>query len=327
MKKILLVFMLTLLVFSVACASNEVNEESKAQGSEDEEVTIKWGLFKNYSPVFIANHLGYFEDEGVKVDMTGTFTSGPAVVQAAASKELDGGHSALSGIINAVNSGVKIKAVADSQTEHENGKLMRWYVLEESDIKSPKDLKGKKIAVNSFAGSFYYTALIYLEKNGLSKDDVEFVQIPHHNSEQALRQGEVDVAGIIDPYSVATEKNGGVRTLFTAYDVLGENQFSAIFFTEEFIENHPEAIDKFLKAYNRAINYIYENPTDAAKIMAEEIDISEDLMGEHIYTENAQLIEEDIEFWMNEMRKYGELKDDGKLTAEDIISDKAVVKE
>lgn len=315
-----------ILVMIIGAWSINIMKDKDENNNSNDLVTIRWGLFKNYNPVFIGKNLGFFEEEGINLEFTGTFTSGPAIVQAAASNDLDAGHSALSGIINAVHSNIKIKAVADSQTEFKDGQLMRWYILEDSDIKKPEDLKGKKVAVNSFAGSFYYTFLMYLEKNGINKESVELVLIPHHNQEQALRQEEVDVIGVIDPYSIHAEYSGGVKKLFNAYEILDNNQFSAIFFTEKFLQENPEVVRNFLKAYNRSIKYIYEHPEESAKIMASEIEIPKELIGQHKYTENAQLIPEDIDFWMNQMRKYEELKDDGELKPEDIMADVAEIK-
>lgn len=121
---------------------------------------IRWGLFKNYQPVFVAQRLGYFRQAGVRVRFTGTFTSGPQIIQAAGTGDVDAGHSAISGIANAVASGVRVIGIADSQTEFANAPLMQWFVLADSPIRRGSDLRGKRIAVNSLSGSFYYTVLI-----------------------------------------------------------------------------------------------------------------------------------------------------------------------
>jgi len=281
---------------------------------------VRWGVFKNYQPVFIAKEKGFFEDEGINVEFSGSFTSGPAVIQAAASDQIDAGHSAVTGIINAVNAGIMIRGVADSQTEFKDAPLMKWYVLSDSGIGVATDLKGKRIGINSLSGSFYYTALIYLERNGLSKEDVQFVIMPHNNQEQALYSRQIDVAGLIDPYTAHIEQTGGARVLYRAVDILGENQFSLIFFTRDFLDNSPEVVRRFFRAYKKAIAFISSNPKEASSVMANQVGVSTNLVGIHRFTHNAEVKLDDVQFWIDMMRKHGELIDNGKLTVRDVAT-------
>jgi ABC-type nitrate/sulfonate/bicarbonate transport system substrate-binding protein len=281
---------------------------------------IRWGVFKNFQPVFVAVEQGFFDQEGIRVEFTGNFTSGPAVVQAAGTGNVDAGHSATSGIVNAVNAGVSVIGVADSQTEFLDAPLMQWFVLADSPIDDPVDLRGKKVGVNSLSGSFYYTLLVYLQKNGLDKEDVQFVVIPHNNQEQALRSRQIEVAGLIDPYSMHIQREGGVRTLFRAVDVLGEVQFSLVFFRKEFVEKHPEAVKRFVRAYVHAIEFIVIHPEESSEIMAKHTGVTAELIGTHRYTPNAEVRMQDVQFWIDMMRQGNELNDGGKLRPEDVAT-------
>lgn len=284
-------------------------------------VKIRWGMFNNYNPIYVAVEKGFIKEEGIDLEFSGTFTSGPAVVQAAATGNIDAGHSAISGIVNAINSGIKVVGVADSQTEFRKAPLMQWFVLDRSNIRVAKDLRGKTIGVNSLSGSFYNTLLIYLKRNNIPKEDVHFMVIPHHNQEQALRSKQIDVAGLIDPYSIKMLQTGGVRTLFRAVDVLGERQFSLIFFTKQFIDRHPEAVVKFVRAYRKAINYLYDHPAEATNIIAKYTGVSAELGGTHLYTRNAEVRIKDAQFWIDIMRLNGELVDNNKIKAGDVCFD------
>lgn len=291
-----------------------------AQGQANTEPPVRWGVFKNYQPVFIAQEAGFFAKEGVRVEFVGNFVSGPAIIQAAAANQVDAGHSATSGIINAVHAGVRVIGVADSQTEFFDAPLMQWYVLEGSAIRKGADLKGKTIGINSLSGSFFDTLVEYLARNGLNKDQVQLVLMPHHHQEQGLRSGQIDVASLIDPYTVLIQQHGGVRPLFRAVDILGENQFSLVFFRTEFVERHREVVSRFVRAYQRAIEFISTNPREAADIMARAIGISGDLVGIHRYTPHAAVRLRDAMFWISQMRKNGELNDDGKLAPADVAT-------
>jgi ABC-type nitrate/sulfonate/bicarbonate transport system substrate-binding protein len=144
--------------------------------------------------------------------------------------------------------------------------------------------------------------------------------MPHHHQEQALRTGQIDVAGLIDPYTALIQQRGGVRTVFKAVDVIGESQFSLVFFRSEFAAKYPEMVTRFVRAYARAIDFIRTNPKEASDIMARAIGISANLEGIHRFTPNAEVRIADAAYWLDQMRRDGELKAGSKLTAGDVVT-------
>jgi len=283
---------------------------------------IRWGMFRNYQPVFIGVSKGFFKEAGVHVDMVGAFTSGPSIVQAVGIGQLDAGHSATTGLINAAAQGIKVVGVADSQTEFKTAPLQQWFVLEKSSIKKISELKGKRIGTNSLSGSFHYTMLLALQRHGLTKDDVQFVILPHERHEQALRSGLIDVAGIIDPYSVAITAGGGVRLIFSGADILGERQISLVFFAKKVIDETPEIVRRFLIGYRKSIEYLQANPFAGNTIMAKELGLDNNLVIQHRYTENAKVIMDDADFWLRTMRSNGELTKTPNIRTTDFVTDR-----
>lgn len=313
------IFLLSLSFLLVMGGCTTTPSSPTPQGSANVPV-VRWALFKNYDPAFVARAEGFFTRENVTVDFVGQFSSGPAIVQAAGTNNVDGGQSALTGLINGVSHGVQVVGVADSQTEFPQAPLQQWFVRQNSPIRTAQDLKGKKIGVNSLAGSFYYTLLLYLQNHGLTKNDVQFVLIPLNNQEQALRSGQIDVAGLIDPYSIHIQQQGGVRTFLRGVDFLHENQFSLIFFRKDFVQKHPEAVRRFVRAYQQAIEFIYAQPAKANNDIAQAIGISADLTGAHHYTPNAEVRLQDVRFWINLLRRFGSLQDHDVLTPTDVAT-------
>lgn len=299
------------------CASAGATNDAPAAKAEPP-AKVRWGWYKVYQPVYIALEKGYFKESGIELELVGPFTSGPAAVQAATAGKVDAAHSAITGLATAAAEGFKLKAVADSQSETSKAPLMRWYVKKDSTIREAKDLKGKTIAVNSFSGSFYFTILKYLEKAGLKKEDVQFVNMPHPNQPQALLTGQVDVAGVIDPFSAQLQESPETRVLVTGYDILGENQFSVIFFTEEFIRKSPATVKRFVGAYQKAVSFIEKHPDEAGKIIARQIEIDPRYNTLHRYTRNARVKTEDVDFWIRSLEDAGILKQRGAVKAADI---------
>jgi ABC-type nitrate/sulfonate/bicarbonate transport system substrate-binding protein len=283
---------------------------------------IRWGFFRNYQPVYVGVEKGFFREAGVEVELSGNFSSGPAVVQAAGTGKVDAGHSAITGLANAAAAGVEVVGLADSQTEFNDSPLQQWFVLDSSPIRSAADLRGSRIGTNSLSGSFYYTALLALRQAGIRKEDVTFVVLPHDKQEQALRSKQIDVAGIIDPFSVQASQSGGVRQIFTGASVLGERQISVVFFTRTYVDANPDAVRSFLVGYRRAISFIQENPTEANRLMAARLGLPTSLVVPHRYTERAAVRLADGDFWLATMRSGGELENAKNLTATNFLTDR-----
>lgn len=283
---------------------------------------IRWGLFRNYQPVYAGLAAGLFEQAGVRVVSAGSFTSGPAVIQAAATGQIDAGHAAITALANAAAQGFKLTGVADSQTEFADAPLQQWLVTAPSPRRTMADLRGARIGTNSLSGSFYYTVLLALRRQRIARDAVRFVILPHERQEQALRAGLIDVAGIVDPYTIAALHRGGVRTLFTGADVLGQRQISLVFFTRQFADAHPDTVRRFLAGYRQAIALLAAPSGAGNRAMAQALDLDPQLVVPHRYTDGAQVILPDAAFWLATMRAAGDLADAPRLTAAAFATDR-----
>lgn len=270
---------------------------------DDESSIVKYSQIKVFDPVYVALEKGYFEQEKVKVELMGETFGGPQALMAAGNGDVDAGIAATAAILNARNAGIKVKGILDVQSTFLDAPLMKWYVLESSSVTDAVGLAGRRVGVNTLGASFHYTTLEYLKQHGVSLESVEFVVMPHGNLEQALRSGQIDAAGMIDPFSEIAFQRGGLRVLFTAYDVLGENQFSLIFMSEKKIEQNPEAVRKFVRAYQKAINFIDENPDEASEIIAEIFEIEKQYVSRHRFKEKGRVDHESVIFWADFLKE------------------------
>jgi len=315
MKKIILlasgifVILVCILVFTLENRNNYVLDVHE----------INYSQIKVFDPVYIALDQGYFDDVGVTVNLVGETFGGPQALMASASGDVDSGIAATTAIINARNSGIKVKGILDVQTAFADSPLMNWYVLEDSHLQNPQDLINKKIGVNTLGASFHYTTIAYLEASGLSVSDVEFIVVPHGNLEQALRSNQIDVAAMIDPFDQIALDRGGIRSLFNAHQVIGENQFSLIFMSEEKMESDPEAVRRFTRAYRLAVEFINENPNEASEIMARTFGIDKKFIPKHKFQPDAIVDEVSINFWLSFMKSQG-IKGVELLSAKEIGS-------
>lgn len=139
-------------------------------------------------------------------------------------------------------------------------------VNKDSNIKSLKDLKGKKIAATKGTDPFLFT-LQALDTVGLGKRDVELVHLQHPDGKTALERKQVDAWAGQDPIMASVQVQSGAKLL---YRNVGFNSYSVLSVKENFAKQSPEAIEAVIKAYEQARKWSKANPTKLTELLARE---------------------------------------------------------
>jgi ABC-type nitrate/sulfonate/bicarbonate transport system substrate-binding protein len=278
------------------------------------------------------------KEEGVRLDRINSVESsgGTVSIQALLANNIDYAGSAWPAWINAIASGAKIKAVVSSNATSEVNPGNGLVVLDNSSIRTVKDLVGKRIAVNVLGASADYEIRDYLRQNGLSIDQVQLVVVPSRQIEQVLRSGQVDVAawtmsGGVD-YELAKD-HGGLRELpgTRRFDVRGATIIFGSGFRTEFLEKHPQTVIHFINAIERSRRTIWDaygkDPATVRKVYAE---ISAQKGGNpqlaKYYKPNflptyAYANDRDVQWWIDILTSEGKLKP-GQIKPSDVYTHK-----
>ncbi len=196
-----------------------------ALAESTEPVTLRYLASQgSISPHELAAELGYYDNLGIKFENVGYAQGGPASLFALAAGSVDLGSAATSAVVNSIAGGNDFVAAYPSNGINDQVQSV-FYVLEDSPIKSVKDIVGKSIAVNTLGAHLDYTVREALFQNGLPQDAAKLIVVPGPQLEQTLRSGQVDIAAL--GYWQATfegllKEHGGVRGIFDDTDVLGE---------------------------------------------------------------------------------------------------------
>jgi NitT/TauT family transport system substrate-binding protein len=200
------------------------------------------------------------------------FRGSPLQVQALAANEIDIAALAFSTFATSISTArLPIKGIADLAQDGP------WYsqvfgVREDSPIKTPKDLKGRTLAVNAFGGATDMAARTMIVKSGLVPDkDVRIIEASFGAMPTMVRQGRVDVAAFTAPNWVTAEKQGGIRKLFTQAEALGVQQFLLYAARTDFIEKNRTALVAYFEDYLRGLKAVLDpkNREQALKIVSE----------------------------------------------------------
>jgi ABC-type nitrate/sulfonate/bicarbonate transport system substrate-binding protein len=210
----------------------------------------------------LAADLGYLGN--VKLKWIGNTISGPQDIQAATTGDTDFGGAFNGAIIKLAAAKAPIKAVIGYYGANATTNT-GFYVLDNSPIKTARDLIGKKIGVNTLGAHSEAIVKTYLTRNGLTDDEiktVELVVVPPVNTEQSLRQGQIDVAALGQVLRDKALVRGGIRPLFTDYGLLGAFTAGSYVFRDDFIKKNPDTVRTFVTGVAKAIEWSRTQPRD-----------------------------------------------------------------
>ncbi|MDQ8022056.1 MAG: ABC transporter substrate-binding protein [Moraxellaceae bacterium] len=219
----------------------------------------------------LAEDLGYLAP--LKLNWVGNTISGPQDVQSVATGDIDIGGAFNGAILKLIAAKAPIKPVLGHYGIDEKN-YHGFFVLNESPIKNARDLIGKKVGVNTLGAHIEFTLREYLSRNGLTPAEIKqvtLVALPPVNTEQALRQGQIDVAALFSVLRDKAVERGGIRTLFTDYELFGKFTAGTYVLNEKFIKANPNATRHLVTGVARAIDWAQTQPVEVVRARFEKI--------------------------------------------------------
>jgi ABC-type nitrate/sulfonate/bicarbonate transport system substrate-binding protein len=222
----------------------------------------------------LAEDLGYLAP--LKLKFIGNTISGPQDIQAVVTGDTDFGGAFNGAIVKLLAAKAAVTPVISYYGVDENT-WTGYYVLDDSPIRTAKDLIGKKIAVNTLGAHHEFVIKEYLHREGLTPKEIEqvtLVVVPPVTSEQTLRAHQVDVATLGGLLRDKALERGGIRPLFRDIDLFGTFSAGTYVLTDKFIKENPNATRKFVEATAKAIEWARTTPREEViarfeKIIAE----------------------------------------------------------
>ncbi|MFC6167540.1 ABC transporter substrate-binding protein [Acinetobacter terrestris] len=210
----------------------------------------------------LAQDLGYLGK--IKLDYVGTVQGGPQDLLTLVSGDVDFASAFNGAVVKVIAAGLDVVPVVASYGSDEEMNA-GFYVLENSKIRGARDFMGKKVAVNAFGAHYEFIVKDYLLRHGLTEKeirDVELIVLPPVSAEQALRNGQIDIAvfsGILEKRAL---KTGGVRPVFKDIELYGPFTAGSYSMRKDFIAQHPDAAKTFVSGVARAQEWLHNTPKE-----------------------------------------------------------------
>jgi NMT1/THI5 like. len=255
--KSLAIFCLLLLLTS--CQSKGKDESGQESGSEKEEIpSLTIGVMPavDAAPIFLAEEKGYFHELGLKVNIQ-IYTNAMNRQSALQAGELDGTITDLIALINNVANGFDVKVTTSTDGS------FPFLVNPDFHENEKKDLKVgmMEVSVTNFLADRYLGKDYNLEK-------VYINEIPARL--EMIAKGTLDLAVVPEPMASQGELNGLKKWMPERDD---EDSPDVMVFTGKALKEKEKSIRLFHQAYNRAVEDILKDDSEARELLLEKLDL------------------------------------------------------
>ncbi|MGV9452037.1 ABC transporter substrate-binding protein [Streptomyces sp. NPDC003635] len=260
----------TFLFALTACGSSDDGGSSDGAGSSGGVTTVTVGLIPivDVAPVYLGQKKGFYEKHGLKLKLT-TAQGGAAIVPAVVSGQYQFGFSNMTSLMIAQSNSVPVKAIANgiASTGEDGEDFGALTVKKDSAIKSPKELEGKKVAVNTLKNINETAVRESVRKAGGDPDEVQFVELAFDQMPAALDAGRIDAAMVVEPALATVKSQGGAEIASSLVDVAQDLTVAMYFTSDQYARENPEVVKKFQDATAESLAYADAHPDEVRQIV------------------------------------------------------------
>jgi NitT/TauT family transport system substrate-binding protein len=244
---------------------------ARPQSGEPEELqeltaTIPFPSGAVFYPLFVAEDLGYFADEGLTVSVEALDGSG-AIMQSILSGQAEVGLPSPGPFLQGVNEGADLVSVYTLFQSN----VFALVTLADSGISSLEDLEGQTIGVGTIdGGEVPFVRAMLSQEAGLEEGDYDLLAVGDGGTAAvALEGGEVAAYAAAFP-DVAILKLRGLDVVDLISDDFASFFDSLIVMQREFVDENPEVVEGFGRALARATQWGFDNPDQVIDITSQE---------------------------------------------------------
>jgi len=226
-------------------------------------VASHYGFLFNTAPIAVAMERGEFKKRGIDITEVISSAGGGTTMRNQIASGAGYGVVGTAAALAAYREGYDIKIVSANVMSIAD---LFWVSMPGSGIHSIQDLKGKKISFTKPRSTSETLAKMALAAAGMSESDVELVSLGKVGAGlAALERGDVDAALILEP--IWSSRLGKYQVAFDLKNLPNMTQTVGVT-TAEFAKDHPDKLRAIIAARRAAVDYLYEHPVEAAKLVS-----------------------------------------------------------
>jgi len=256
-----------------------------------DKIEVAMGYIPNvqFSPYYIAQEQGFFQEEGLEV----TFDYGMStdIMTLVAGGHVDFGISDGDQVIIARDRGITVKVVYTMYVKYPVGIVS----FKEKGLTSVRSLAGRKVGTPGPYGSNYIGLQVLLHSAGMKLEDIELVFIGYTQVESLLTD-RVDAAVVfINNEPIVLRDMDREVNLIEAYRVTPMVSASVIV-GEKLLKKRPDLVKRFTAAVSRASGYILQNREEVLPLLKPYVPT----LTEKNMDINRKVLFASLDLWMDE---------------------------
>ncbi len=254
MKKLTVFLLMMLMVFSFSLAGCGKKDENDNVIKVNE---VTHSIF--YAPFYVAINKGYFEDEGLEIELTnggGSNNSMTALITGGAEVALLGPETA----VYTYAQGSQDQPIIFGQlTKRDGSFLFSRNVNENFDW---NNLIGTEVLAGRTGGMPYMALEYLLKQKGILNQVTLNTEVAFANQASAYQGGQGDYTTLFEPTASDMQTNNLGKVVASIGAEVGEVPYTAFMATSSFIADHPDKIKSFLRAVWRGYNFVMNASLD-----------------------------------------------------------------
>ncbi|SHG58694.1 ABC transporter substrate-binding protein [Ornithinibacillus halophilus] len=277
MKNLIRIILFVGIIFMAGCGQSNENKGNNEDNNADlTPVTfaLDWTPNTNHTGIYVAKEKGYFEEQGLDVEIL--LPGEVGVNQLLAAERADFGISYQEGLTQARSEGLPLVSIAAVLQHNTAG----YASPVEKGITSPKDFEGKKFGAY---GSDLEKAMMktLMENDNADVEEVDYITTGDSDFFVAVER-DVDFSLVFYGWTgIEAELRGVDLNMVYLADFSDElDYYTPIIATsEEMISTDPELVKAFTHAAVKGYEFAVEHPEDAAQILIDHVpDLDPDLV-------------------------------------------------
>ncbi len=224
-------------------------------------VRISYGGTSGYNvPLWVTHEAGLFKKYGLAAELIFIAGAAPSM-QAMLANETQFANTSGSAPINVSLQGADAAIIATSYD------LIPYGFVVHKDIRSPADLKGKRIAISRFGGVTELAVKIALEKWGLSSKDISMIQAGADAQRIPAVQTGAVAASVLAPPGLFRATALGLRTIADISEMGGKYPTSTMFVMRSYLAQNRATVKRFLMAFIEGLHLYAQKSEFSASVM------------------------------------------------------------
>jgi NitT/TauT family transport system substrate-binding protein len=256
-KRILPALIAVPLLLLAACNSGTTPQETTDDGLV--KITVANLAVTPSASLVLGVEKGFFEAEGL--DVTLKDTPAAATQAAVVSGEAQFAFTNVPAILAATANGLPIRVVGPAAKFPSDpaDDFLKVVAPAGSPIKSPKDLEGRTVAVDTLYQLPHLSMIISARSLGVDTSKIKFLEVPFPAMADALANGQADAANLGEPFLSPELAKGGTPVMSNGAGFKPETVQTLWVTSAPYVAENPEIVEKFARALEKSNEYASAN--------------------------------------------------------------------